>query len=175
METLMTAQTRAKTTRAKTTRGKTMIRGLLAILLASAFCVAMLNAQATDGNLVGAVTDPAGMQVPNASVVATNRDTGVKYTTTTNAEGEFRLNNIPVGNYDVDTTAGGMAPSKVSGVALDLNRTVTLNIKVVVASATTIVEVVEAPALIDTSSAQLQNVFSGDLALNLPSTGKLRK
>jgi len=68
-----------------------------------------LQAQATDSILVGVVADPSGAVVPNATVIATNRATAVKYTATTNATGEYRINNVPVGTYDVEARANGLA------------------------------------------------------------------
>jgi hypothetical protein len=133
--------------------------------------VAILHAQATDGNMIGVVTDATGAMIPNAKITATNKDTGVKYSTTTNGDGEYRINNIPIGTYDVEASSTGMAANQLTGVVLDLNRTASVNFKMNVATASTVVEVVEASALIDRSSAQLQNVFNSELTLNLPSSG----
>ena len=66
-----------------------------------------LNAQATDGNLVGTVVDQTGAAVPGAAVEITNTATGVKSTTTTNMSGEYRFNNILVGNYDIKIARAG--------------------------------------------------------------------
>jgi hypothetical protein len=128
--------------------------------------------QATDSILVGTVTDPSDAVVPNASVTALNRATGVKYVATTNSAGEYRINNIPIGTYDVEATAAGLSGKKVSGIALDLNRTSAVNFEMQVAAGNAVVDVVEALPLIDTSSAQLQNTFNSDLSLNLPSATK---
>ena len=130
-----------------------------------------LHAQATDSILVGTVTDPSDALVPNATVTATNLATGVKYTGTTNAAGTYRINNVPVGTYDVEASATGLAGNKVSGVMLELNRTASVNFKLKVGAVSTVVEVVEASPLIDTSSAQLQNSFNSELSVNLPSAG----
>ena len=147
---------------------------LSALIVFAALCVSgvvRLSAQATDSILVGNVTDPADAVVANATVTATNLATGVKYTTTTNAAGEYRINNIPVGTYDVEATSPGMAAKKVSKLALDLNRTASVNFKLPVGTVATTVEVVESSSLIDTSTAQLQTVFNSDSGLNLPSAG----
>ncbi len=147
---------------------------LSALIVCAALCVSgvvRLSAQATDSILVGNVTDPADAVVANATVTATNLATGVKYTTTTNAAGEYRINNIPVGTYDVEASATGMAARRVSGVALDLNRTASVNFKMQVGTVATTVEVVESSSLIDTSTAQLQTTFNSEASLNLPSAG----
>lgn len=141
---------------------------LAAICLSS---VGRLSAQATDSILVGVVADPSDAILPNATVTATNRSTGVKYSAKTNAGGEYRINNIPVGTYDVEVSAPGMTASKISGVTLDLNRTASVNFKMQIGTVTTTVEVVESTALIDTSSAQLQTSFSSETSLNMPSAG----
>jgi hypothetical protein len=48
------------------------VRGLLALLLAT---ISAVRAQGPVGTLNGTVLDPAGLAVPGASVVATNRAT----------------------------------------------------------------------------------------------------
>ena len=87
----------------------------LVFVVFAAIClssVGRLSAQATDSILVGVVVDPSDAVVPDATVTATNRSTGVKYTAKTNATGEYRINNIPVGSYDVEASANGMASSR---------------------------------------------------------------
>src|ERR1700738_4194910 len=64
--------------------------------------VPALHAQATDGIIVGTVSDPTGAPIPNATVVTTDKATGVKHSATTNETGDYRINNLPVGTYDVD-------------------------------------------------------------------------
>ncbi len=63
-----------------------------------------LKAQAVSGDLLGIVTDSTGAVVSNAQVVATNLGTGVKATTKTNATGEYRFINLPVGHYSIEMT-----------------------------------------------------------------------
>jgi len=58
------------------------------ILLAG---VHKLEAQATDGNLVGTVVDQTGASIPLATVETTNIATGVKAATVTDIQGGYRL------------------------------------------------------------------------------------
>src|SRR5579883_1778812 len=128
-------------------------------------------AQATDGNIVGTVVDPTSAVIPNASVTATNKATGVQYTAMTNSVGEFRINNVPVGTYDVDITATGMTPKKLANVQVELNRTSTTNVTMQVASVSADVVVQEAPPLIDSTTSQLETTFKAEDALNQPAAG----
>jgi hypothetical protein len=129
-----------------------------------------LFAQATDGVILGTVTDSTQAVIPNAMVTATNRATGVKYTATTNSLGDYRINNVPVGTYDLEITSSGMAP-KQQAVLVELNRTTTQNVIMQVTAVNAEVVVQEAPPLIDSSTSQLESTFKADQAVNQPMAG----
>ena len=76
--------------------------------------------QATDSNIVGMVSDPAGALVPNAKITAINKATNVKYETVSNNAGEYRFNNVPVGLYDITLLPRGFAPAGESGCSIGL-------------------------------------------------------
>ena len=127
--------------------------------------------QGADSVIVGTVTDPAGALVPNAKITATNKDTNVKYDTVSNAAGEYRFNNVPVGRYDVSAVVQGFAPAKIADIQLDLNRTASVNLTLKVGTVSTEVEVVEAAAAIDTATSQIQTNWNAEALRNLPNAG----
>ena len=131
-------------------------------------------AQTSDGIILGTVSDATGAVIPNASVTATNKATNVQYKATTNSVGEYRINNVPVGTYDVETSASGMTPQRLANVAVDVNRTSTVNLTLQVGAVTADVVVQEAPPLIDSSTSQLESVFQGEQALNQPAAGNVQ-
>ena len=100
---------------------------------------------------------------------ATNVATNVKSTTTTNANGEYRLSNLPPGTYSIMARAGGFATTQLQNVRVALNQTATANIRLEISQAATTVNVTEAPAVIDTTTAQIQNTFETRAAQDLPS------
>jgi hypothetical protein len=130
----------------------------------------MLVGQATDGSLVGTITDASGAAVPDAQVKITNRATNIETSTTSNASGEYRFNNIPVGSYDLAVTAAGFGATTEMGVAVELNKTATVNVSVQVGAVSQTVDVSEAPAIIDTTTAQVQTVFTAQQAKDLPAS-----
>jgi hypothetical protein len=142
-----------------------------AIILLALTGVPKSNAQATDSNIVGTVTDATGAAIPAAKVTATNTATNVKYDTVSNGEGEYRLNNVPIGNYTITASKAGFTTGSKSGVQLDLNRTATVNVALAVGTVETSVDVTESAALIDTSSSQLQTIFDTSAAADLPAAG----
>ncbi len=135
---------------------------------------ASLFGQASDSILVGTVTDTSGAALAGATVVATNKNTGVTYTSETNASGEYRLNNVPVGTYEVSAAAAGFTTSKVAGIDLQLNHTSAINLVLAVGAVSTTVEVVAAGVSIDTSTAQLQTTYDSKTAADVPTAGLSR-
>src|ERR1700677_2913651 len=98
------------------------IRGRRGVALAGlSIMVALLRGQGVDSTLMGTVSDSSGAVVPVAQVAATNRDTGVITSTFTNGAGEYRIDHLPVGSYDVAATAPDFAPRTVANVELQLN------------------------------------------------------
>jgi len=126
-------------------------------------------AQSTSGNLAGNVYDPAGATVPDATVIAHNIATGVDTRTTSTSSGDFRFENLLVGTYSIIVTAPGFTKAEVNNVAVQLNETVTTNIKLAIGKATTTVEVAEAAVPIDTTTAQVQTAYDTKEIADLPS------
>ena len=127
--------------------------------------------QAISGNIVGAVVDTSGAAVPSATVTATHTDTGVKTSVTASSAGEYRLSNLPVGAYTVTATSSGFTPVTLGNVVVSLNQTITANLTLKVGEVTTVVEVQEVGATIDTSTAQLQTAFDAKQAIDVPLAG----
>ena len=140
----------------------------VAILLALLTLAGVSYGQAIDANLVGNVVDATGAAVPNANIEIQNNATGVKNNTKTNADGQYRFNNIPIGLYNVTATAAGFATSTLKNVDIQLSKTSTANITLQVGSVSTSVDVSEIGAVIDTTTAQLQSNFEARQIVNLP-------
>ncbi len=130
-------------------------------------------AQTTSGNVIGTVFDAMSEAVPNATVTATNEATGVATTTTTNSSGDYRISNLLVGKYDISVTAAGFARSELRGVDVPLNQVVTANVSVTIGPVSQSVNVTTEAAVIDTSTAQMQNTYTARQMESLPmaSTG----
>jgi len=81
------------------------------ILALSLFLTTAAFAQdAATGALHGTIFDPAGAHIAQASIVAVNSATGVRYSATSDAEGRFVLDLLPPGDYSARAVAQGMSP-----------------------------------------------------------------
>ena len=140
------------------------------ILMALASFNLKLRGQATDGNLVGTAYDASGGVVQDVELELENVATALKYNAKTDANGQYRFNNVPVGTYTLTATAAGFNQAKLQNLVVALNKTTTANLTLQLAAVTTTVDVVEAPALIDTTTAQIASLYQSREALDLPVT-----
>src|SRR5207302_11404650 len=87
----------------------------VSIALALALCaIAPLRLAAqtiTSGDITGTVTDPSGAVKPNATVTATNQQTGEARSATSNASGVYRIPFLRPGPYTVSVNAAGFGPA----------------------------------------------------------------
>ncbi|HXY49600.1 MAG TPA: TonB-dependent receptor [Terriglobales bacterium] len=115
--------------------------------------------QAISGDLVGTVIDSSSALVANASVEATKIDTGITTTTTTNATGAYRFENLPVGTYQIVVKVRGFKTA-LQQVDVVLNQTGTLNITLIPGATNETIEVSGVAPTLDTTSAQLQTTYA---------------
>ena len=142
----------------------TVLTSILVVLLA---CVVGF-AQSISGDLAGAIYDPSGAAVPNASVKVKHDATGVETTTKSSSTGEYHVPNLPPGIYTVTVTASGFTKAEVHNVEVTLNKITTQNVKLEVGANVETVEVVAAAAAIDTTTANVQNSFDTTSLTDLP-------
>ncbi len=149
-------------------RASRLLRFASAILLTAGLSAVNGFGQVTDGNLVGTVYDASGKVIPDASVGATNTATGVTAETKSDQSGAYRFNNLPVGSYSVAVSAAGFAGTQIKDLSVELSKTATANVTLAVGTVTESIDVVDSAALIDTTTAQIVNIFASRLAADLP-------
>ena len=127
-------------------------------------------AQVSNGVLVGVVRDSSGAVVPSAKITATNEGTKVVYTGQSNGSGEYRINSLPNGTYDVSSAVSGFTTTVVKGLAINANDVQTQDFALSAAGNSTTVEVSSiANVSIDTTTAQIATTFSQQEIEDLPS------
>jgi len=81
---------------------------LLALSLGILFCATRVVAQSGNaGSVEGTVKDPSGASVANATVEISNPVSGLKRSTVTGPDGNFRFANLPFNPYHMVVTADG--------------------------------------------------------------------
>jgi hypothetical protein len=124
--------------------GTRFIGAALAVLLLAATSAFGQSA----ATLTGTVADQQGAVIPNAQVVATNQDTNLRRTTTTDATGNYRIPFLPAGIYRVAVEAPGLQHQMITDVRLDVSRTVAQNFTLKPATVSEAITITgEAPAV----------------------------
>lgn len=146
----------------------------LAIMLVVCFTLTVPHAaaQATSGQIVGQVTDPTGAVIPGAAILATDEEKGVTFKGSSNSAGNFTILSMPPGIYTVEVSASGFASSKVTHAVLDIDQHMNLNFKLKVGSVSATVEVTEATPILQTQTANVGTVISGDAIVDIPLEGR---
>jgi TonB family protein len=80
--------------------------------VALALAVAVASAQSGFASLSGSVVDPQQAMLPGVTLVLTNLQSGAKHEVRTDRTGRYEFVGLPAGEYSLDTTLMGFAPSR---------------------------------------------------------------
>ncbi len=138
---------------------------------ALALCVSLAAGQTVTGAITGEVTDPSGAVVPGAQVVALNLDTNVATSTTTNSDGLYQINFLPIGHYKVSVEATGFERATLPPFALEVQQAAKFDVKLVVGSTTANVSVSAEAPILNTDNPTLNSTFTANTIANLPLNG----
>src|SRR5262249_17340328 len=97
----------------------------LIALSASLFFAVQSSAQiATVTSLVGTVSDSSGKALVGAKITATEIATQDKYSAVTNQDGNYRIDFVRVGTYDVTAEYSGFKTVRHTGSVVNINQIV---------------------------------------------------
>jgi hypothetical protein len=148
--------------------GKRALVAILAMGIVLLAGTAVSRAQQITGTLVGTVQDAQGAVVQRASVAVTNTDTGVKHSAVSNALGEYRVEYLQVGNYEVAVEAKGFKKFLQKKVVILADQTQRVDASLIIGEDTETVTVTTAPPLINTSTAEIGRTLESDELTQLP-------
>jgi hypothetical protein len=137
------------------------------------FCASPAFAQATSsGTITGTVTDSTGAFIPEATITAYDPSTKSTRTTMSNKSGQFTIQNIQTGVYDIKASKGGFSTDQISGLAVSVGTQTTANFKMAVGAESTTVEVQASNADVQTMNAGTGTTVDSALVDNLPAIGR---
>ena len=124
-------------------------------------------------NVEGIITDQTGAVLPNATVKAINKGTGVERIVTTDNNGFYRVAGLAPGVYTIRIESTSFASQVSEGVTLNIGTTLTLNATLKPAGTTeTVVISAGDTGLIETTKTDLGGVVSNREIENLPLNGR---
>jgi len=110
-------------------------------------------------SISGTVKDASGAIVAGATVKAVNVETGIVQTQTTNSQGYYSFQALPLGHYDIQITQAGFRGFVAKGVVLDVNSALVVDAKLQLGEVKETVEVASEALHVETASSQLGEVI----------------
>jgi hypothetical protein len=142
---------------------------IVLIVLAFSFCAA--HADVT-GAISGTVRDPGQAVVPGAQVSIVNVQTNVSQDSTTAADGAYHFLALQPGAYKITVTAPGFQTYSNSGITLQVNDQLRVDVTLQVGTVAEHVNVSASAVHVETENTQLGDVIDSKKMLALPLNGR---
>jgi hypothetical protein len=140
------------------------------------FCaVALLSRPAwadVTGSILGVVRDSTNAVIAGASVKATQVDTNFTKTTTSGADGTYRILALPAGTYKVTVEAAGFQLYTATDIDLKVNDQLRIDATLQVGSVQSQVTVEASAVQVETENTQMGDVIESKKMLALPLNGR---
>jgi hypothetical protein len=147
---------------------------LLLVLIACFLIASPHTAFAVDvnGRIKGTVSDPSGAVLANITIVATNQDTGVKYTTVSSGDGNYVFNQLPIGTYSISANGAGFKGFSATGIKLNIDQEYVEPVRLEIGSASDTVSVQADAVQVNLTDIQLNNIVDSHQITELPLIGR---
>ncbi len=140
------------------------------------FCLALAAlpgaAQRVTSDVLGTVTDTSGAVIAAATVTATNIETGLVRTTTTDKSGNYRIPGLAPGSYEVRVEQAGFKTAVRKGITLLVNQQAVVDVVMDVGDVQETVIVSGATPMIETTTSHMSNVVTEEVLTELPLNGR---
>jgi hypothetical protein len=131
-----------------------------------------LAAQGTTGTILGTVTDTSAGVVPEANVQVTNTGTGASQTLMSDAQGRYRVPDLPVGDYEVSTQKTGFQSVVHKAITVGPGANVVVDFALPVGQVAQTVTVEGNVTQVETTSAAISAVVEPTQMRDLPLNGR---
>lgn len=139
------------------------------VLILSVAMVA--GAQLPTGTILGVVKDSSGAAVPGATMTAINVDTNATRTSTTEEDGSYRFDALPVGNYQVKAEKTGFGTVQ-NTLTLTVAQQATVNFSLTVGAVSQTITATAEALLVNTTQSSLGGLVDSQRIVDLPLNGR---
>jgi hypothetical protein len=130
------------------------------------------HAQTGAASITGLVTDESGAAAPGVTVTAVNQATNVEYAGVSNQAGNYTITALPVGTYVVRSALGGFKTATTRPITLEAKQIARLDFRMEIGALEDRVEVTAPAPVLQTESATVGEVISGNTVQSLPLNGR---
>jgi hypothetical protein len=147
------------------------MKSISLLVLALALLVSpAANAQGVgaSGQIKGTVFDPSGAVVPNATVEVLDTGKGTRYSTVTDASGQFQFPSLPPSTYDLTTRLAGLQTQVQKGLELEVGQTAIVDFHLALAGASAEVQVSAEAVMIEVTRGSQADIVDQKYIADLP-------
>ncbi len=145
---------------------------LTVVLLVVLLLAGTLAAQTFRGGIQGTVTDPTGAAIAGAKVAVTNVDTRFSRNVVSDAQGNYTVTELPLGNYSVTVSFTGFAIKKVEGVTVEISSNRRIDLQLTTGSVRETVQVTSAAPMVETTGNTMGGMIESKQIAELPVNGR---
>jgi Carboxypeptidase regulatory-like domain len=147
--------------------------GVSALVVVYLFFAAISLFAAVGGSISGTVADKSGAVVAGATLKLINTAQQTTYQATSNKQGLYSFPNLPVGHYDLTTTANGFNPQRKADLKVDTDSAIRVDISLEIGTKNDTVTVTsDAGVQVETAATHLGEVVSASEMTTLPLNGR---
>lgn len=143
-----------------------------ALLAMAALIAPVVAAQSTAAKVLGTVRDESGAVLPGVTVTATNAETRLARTTTTDGSGRYSLSGLPPGSYELRTELSGFQIDVRAGLSLTVGQEAVLDFVMKVGELTEELTVTGAAPLVNTTTGGVSGLVDDRQIRELPLNGR---
>jgi hypothetical protein len=134
------------------------------------FCAAF--SQQETATITGEIKDASGSVVPKAEISITNTQTNVSLKSQSNEQGYYTVPSLKPGPYSIVVEKTGFRKYIRSGVTLQVNQVIRLDVNLEVGELTSVVEITQAATLLETENSSRGSVIDQKKIVDLPLNGR---
>ncbi|PYQ64597.1 MAG: hypothetical protein DMF53_07110 [Acidobacteria bacterium] len=125
----------------------------------------------TTSRISGTVEDSSKSPLPGVTVEAVNTETGLRQAEVTDANGFYRILNLPTGMYKVSASLDGFATATAEKVRLLIGSTPTVNFTLQSARISETITVTSEAPTVEVTNTQISTTIQSEQLKNLPTPG----
>ena len=148
------------------------MKGLAIYLLTMLIGTSMALAQLPTAVILGVTKDSTGAVIPGAKVTARNIDTGQTRTVVTGNDGAYRIDALPVGNYQLTFSQASFKTEIQNGLNLTVGQEAVANVTLQSGDISQSITVTSAAPLISTTTSSLGGLVDERRVADLPLNGR---
>ena len=150
-----------------------LLRPLLTVLVvAGMIAPSGLHAQASNATIVGTVTDSSGATIAGAAILVKNVGTGITQNATSDLQGRYRVSDLVIGEYEVQSTNAGFQTVVHKGITLTVGSSPVVDFVLPVGQAQQTITVEAEVSQVDTQSTAVGALVEGAQIRDLPLNGR---